>query len=511
MSWSRRRFLGHATTSSGLLVMPAFLAGCGIQPARTVSAPLPDDPFYEWFGIDERGIVRVMSRLTANGADTADLYFQHRRQTLLRMDHGELRPGSAEITQGLGLRVTRDSSVGHAATEDLSADGMLAAADEAAASVVGGASAGLPGFVPSAEGGLYVTAAPWADVAIQSKRPVLELADRLARESDGSVDNVTVSWSDTDERVLIATADGRLVKDYRPMTRLSVQVAATRNGVTHSGFANIAARAGIAWYSDERVAELVRTAVDRTLVLFDARIPPSGEFPVVLAAGTSGVLLHEAIGHALEADFIERGDSAYAGRIGERIAVPAVNLVDEGTLAGERGALNYDDEGQACRRNVLVEDGTLRSYLHDNGTARRNGVDATGSGRRQTYRHLPMPRMTCTYLENGSHERDELIAAIDHGILAETFTAGNVQLGAGDYDFVVRNGWLIEGGRLRMPLRDFRLIGNGPDTLAGIRMVANDFRMDPGGWTCGKNGQRVPVSQGMPSVLVDGLAVQPLA
>lgn len=511
MSWSRRRFLGHATAGGAcVLVMPAFLAGCGIQAARTVSVPVPDDPFYDWFGIDESGLARVMSRLTGKGADAADLYFQHRRQTLLHLDHGEARPGRSEITQGLGLRVMRADSEGYAATDDLTAGAMLAAADEAAASVAGGPAVPVPGFVPSAEGGLYVTETPWTDVAFQSKLRFLELADRLARQADPTVDNVTVSWSDTDERVLIATADGQLVRDYRPMTRLSVQVSATRNGVTHSGFANIAARAGIEWYNDERVTELARTAVERTQVLFDARLPPSGEFPVVLAAGTGGVLLHEAVGHALEADFIEHGDSAYAGRIGERIAADAVNMVDEGTMTGERGALNYDDEGQPCRRNVLVENGVLRSYLHDTRSARRAGFDVTGSGRRQTYRHLPMPRMTCTYLENGTHERDELIAAVDRGVLAETFTGGKVELGAGDYDFVVRSGWLIEGGRLRMPLRDFRLIGNGPDTLAGIRMVANDLCMDPGGWTCGKNGQRVPVSQGMPSVLVDGLAVQPL-
>jgi len=494
------------------MTLPPFLSGCGVQMAATADSPVPDDPFLDWFGIDDRTIAGVMARLTANGADAADLYFQHRRQTLLRIDQGEARPGGAEIVQGLGLRVTRGDGVGFAATEDLDAEGMRAAADLAAAQLSTGAPAGFAGgFARAGEGHLYAISAPWMDVSIERKLPVLELADRLARQSDPSVDNVTVSWSDTDERVLVATADGRLVRDYRPMTRLSVQVTATRNGVTHSGFANIAGRAGIDWYTGERVADLVRTAVERTLILFDARLPPTGEFPVILASGTGGVLLHEAIGHALEADFIERGDSPYASRIGERVADAAITVVDQGTLAGERGALNYDDEGNACRRNVLVEEGVLAAFLHDAASARRAGADVTGTGRRQTYRHQPMPRMTCTFMENGRHERDELVAAVDRGILAETFTGGNVELGAGEFDFVVRNGWLIEGGRLRMPLRDIRLTGNGPDALAGMTMVANDFGMDPGGWTCGKNGQRVPVSQGMPSVLVKSLAVQPLA
>ncbi|MDH4106839.1 MAG: TldD/PmbA family protein [Gammaproteobacteria bacterium] len=512
MSWSRRHFLRRAAAGGvSLIAMPTFLAGCGVQAARTVSAPTVADPFFAWFGVDERDIARILSRLTVNGADSADLYFQHRRQTLLRMDLGEVRPGGAEITQGLGLRVAGSDGSGFSSTEDLSMDGMLAAADEAASAIRVGSPASPSVLVRGEEGGLYRTSVPWVEIGFDRKLPVLSLADRLARQSDPAIDNVTVSWSDTDERVLLATADGRLIRDYRPMTRLSIQVSATRNGVTHSGFANMAARAGLDWYSDARVAELVDVAVQRTMLLFEARMPPAGEFPVILAAGTGGVLLHEAIGHTLEADFVDRGDSIYANRIGERIAEAPINLVDQGTLAGERGALNYDDEGNACRRNLLVENGVLRSYLHDAASARRAGVEPTGSGRRQTYRHQPMPRMTCTFIDNGTHERDELVAAVDRGILVETFTGGNVQLGSGDYDFVVRNGWLIEGGRLRMPLRDIRLAGNGPATLAGIRMVANDFRMDPGGWTCGKNGQRVPVSQGMPSVLVDRISVQPLA
>ncbi|NOX68021.1 MAG: TldD/PmbA family protein [Gammaproteobacteria bacterium] len=507
MKPDRREFLRHIAAGGAVVTMPVFLQGCGVTPVVVTAEPMPEDPFLDWFRIDRNVIARVMAELTAKGADVAELYFQHRRQSVLRMRNSQIDRSSTDILLGVGMRVMLAESIGFAFTEDLSLDGMLATARLAASSMTG--EAVVPGtFVAKAAGRAYVTQIDWSDIAQDRKRPVLQRVDSKARSADPAVKDVTVSWSDTDERILIATLDGHLVYDHRPMTRLSAQVSATRGGESQSGFANIAARADVSWYTDERIDEMTGEAVDRTLRLFDSRRPPSGDMPVMLAAGTSGVLLHEAIGHSLEADFNRDGKSTYADMLDKRIADTSVNIVDQGTVPNERGALNYDDEGNECGRTVLVEKGVLRSYLHDSLSARQYGVPTTGSGRRESYRHAPMPRMSCTFMDDGAYERDELMARMGRGIIAETYTTGRVQLGAGDYTFTIKNGWLVEKGKILMPVRDFNLLGNGPDTLRNITMVANDSRLDKGGWTCGKNGQTVPVSHGMPTVLVSGLAVQ---
>lgn len=315
--------------------------------------------------------------------------------------------------------------------------------------------------------------------------------------------------SGADERVVIATLDGRIVADQRPMTRLSVQVTARRGGSSEIGFASISAREDIDWYSHERLEALARTAVDRAMLRFDARRAPAGDMPVILAAGSGGILLHEAIGHSFEADFILQQKSPYSGRLGTQVASSFVSVVDQATIPHERGALNYDDEGNVCGRTAMVTDGVLQSYLHDATTAQRAGAAITGSARRQSYRFAPMPRMSCTYMENGPHSRDEVIAAVDFGVIAESITTGNVELGAGDFMFNVRHGWLVEKGRITMPLKDLQVSGNGPQVLERVAMVADDLTFDAAGWTCGKNGQSIPVSQGTPTALISALAVTP--
>jgi TldD protein len=244
------------------------------------------------------------------------------------------------------------------------------------------------------------------------------------------------------------------------------------------------------------------------MVLFDAKRPPAGELPVILAAGASGILLHEAIGHGLEADFNRKGTSIYSTMLGQKIAPDFCTIVDDAEVANERGALNVDDEGNETERTVLVENGVLRSYLHDQISADHYKLKSTGSGRRQSYRHVPLPRMRCTYMTNGPHSREEVIAAVKGtGIIAETFTNGQVQIGAGDYTFYIKNGWLVEDGKITAPIKDVNIIGNGPESLKRITMAANDSKLDTGGWTCGKDGQGVPVSQGLPTVLVSKMTV----
>ncbi len=507
MTIKRRDFLGHMAAGSAIVSMPAFLSGCGVQQATQVTTPTPENPFMTWFGVDEATIARVMAELTANGADTADLYFQHQRANSLAMEDGIVSSANTSISQGVGLRVVIGERTGYAFTENLTLESMLGAARTAAAIANGTGAVAPQAYNPKKTGDLYTTAMPWADVGIHKKLPLLKYVEENARKGEPSIAKVSVNWADADERVLIATLDGHLVMDHRPMTRMSVMLTANRDGETQSGYSNVAAREDFSWYTEDRLDAMIQEALDRTTILFEARRPPAGEMPVILAAGASGILLHEAIGHGMEADFNRKGTSIYSDMIGKKVAEPFVTIVDQGTIPNERGALNYDDEGNECGRTTMVENGILRSYLHDSISARQYKVGTTGSGRRQSYRHSPMPRMTCTFMEDGPHTKDEIIAAVDHGIIAETYTNGQVQIGAGDYTFYVKNGWLVEGGKVTAPIKDVNIIGNGPESLKRITMAANDAKLDTGGWTCGKHGQRVPVSQGIPTVLVSSMTV----
>ena len=507
MTIKRRQFLGHMAAGSAVLTMPTFLSGCGVQTATAISEATPANPFMTWFGVDQATTARVMSELTAQGADAADLYFQHTRSNSLTLEDGIVSKASSGIQQGVGLRVVIGEQTGYAFTEDLTLPSMLAAARTASAIAAGSRVAAPQAFNPLAAGDLYTTEVPWSDVGIDKKLPVLKFVEKKAKSMDPAIEKVAVYWGDADDRVMIATLDGRLVTDHRPMTRLTVLVTAKKDGESHTGYSNIAAREEFAWYDEARLTTMVQEAVDRTLIQFEARRPPAGEMPVILASGASGILLHEAIGHGMEADFNRKGTSIYSDMIGKKVAEPFVTVVDQATIPRERGALNYDDEGNKAGRTVLVEDGILKSYLHDEISAKQYGLNPTGSGRRESYKYAPMPRMSCTFMEDGPHTKDEIVAAIDHGIICETYTNGQVQIGAGDYTFYVKNGWLVEKGKITAPIKDVNIIGNGPESLKRITMVANDARLDTGGWTCGKNGQSVPVSQGIPTVLVSKMTV----
>lgn len=507
MTIKRRDFIRRAAASGAVLTLPGFLAGCGVQRATTMASPTPENPFMAWFGVDEATTLRVMSELTANGADAADLYFQHTRNNSLALEGGVISDAKTDIQQGVGLRVVIGEQTGYAFTEDLTLPSMLAAARAASAVAAGSKVVAPQAFAPKEIGDMYSTKLPWADVGVNQKMPILKFVEDKARSLEPSVEKVSVYWADSDERVMIAALDGSLVTDRRPMTRLTVLVTAKKGEEVQSGYSNIAAREEFSWYTEERLSEMVQEAVDRTMVLFDARRVAAGEMPVILASGASGIMLHEAIGHAMEADFNRQGESIYADMIGEKVAEQFVTVVDQASIPGERGALNYDDEGVKAGRTVMVEDGVLKSYLHDRISAKQYGLTPTGSGRRESYKFTPMPRMSCTFMENGTHTREEIIEAVDRGIICETYTNGQVQIGAGDFTFHVKNGWLVEGGKVTAPVKDVKITGNGPELLKRITMVADDARLDTGGWTCGKNGQSVPVSQGIPTVLVPSMSV----
>jgi TldD protein len=501
-----------AGAGTALLTVPNFLLACGGNgKAKTVATPtsLPANPFMDWFGIDEASIRRVMAELTSRGAKHADLYFQHTRSNSIRSEDGIISQASSSIDQGVGLRVVIGDQVGYAFTEDLTEESMKAAARTASAIASGPAAAPPKAFSYRPETrGFYSIAVPWSEIGIDKKLPLIERAEKMARASDPAIKKVSIYFTDSEERVLIADRRGNIITDLRPMARLYVQVTAEKNGEVQSNGSNIAGRYGFDAIDDARLSAVVKEAVDRTMILFDARRPPAGELPVALAAGASGILLHEAIGHGLEADFNRKGTSIYSTMLGKKIAPDFVTIVDNGQIDAERGALNVDDEGNETERTVLVENGVLRTYLHDQISADHYKLAPTGSGRRESFRHVPMPRMRCTYMENGPHSREEIIASIKGtGIIAETFTNGQVQIGAGDYTFYIKNGWLVENGKITAPIKDTNIIGNGPESLERVTMAADDGKLDTGGWTCGKSGQGVPVSQGLPTVLVSKMTV----
>lgn len=507
MTIKRREFLGSVAAGSAIVTMPGFLSGCGMQTATAIASATPENPFMEWFGVDQAVVARVMSELTSRGADNADLYFQHTRNNSLTLEDGIVSSANSGIQQGVGLRVVIGDQTGYAFTEDLTLQSMLAAARTASAIASGSQIVAPQSFNPLETGDLYTTTVPWADVGVGQKLPVMKFIEQQAKSRDTAIEKVAVYWRDGDERVMIATLDGKLVTDHRPMARVTVVVTAKKGDAAQTGYSNIAAREEFSWFSDDRLSKMVDEAVDRTMIQFEAKRPPAGEMPVILAAGASGILLHEAIGHGLEADFNRKGISIYSDMMGKKVAEPFVTVVDQANIPRERGALNYDDEGNKAGRTVMVENGILKSYLHDKISAKQYKLKPTGSGRRQSYQYAPMPRMSCTFMEDGPHTKDEIIAAVDHGIICETYTNGQVQIGAGDYTFYVKNGWLVEGGKITAPIKDVNIIGNGPESLRRITMVANDARLDTGGWTCGKNGQSVPVSQGIPTVLVSKMTV----
>jgi TldD protein len=459
------------------------------------------------FRVDDALLQRVLGAALERGADFADLYFQHRRSTSLALEDGLVSRATSTIDRGVGIRAVVGDQTGYAFSEDLSAEAMIGAARVAASIAAGGGGVPPQAFARGRAPSLYRIPRPWEGVDVEAKLPLLERTEALIRAVDASIEKVSVRWSDADERVLVVTSDGLLLTDERPMSLLMASVTAARDGQRQTNHANIAGRRGIEWYDEARLREFAEEAVARTLILFEARRPPAGEMPVVLAAGPSGILLHEAIGHGMEADFNRKGTSIYATLIGADVASPEVTIVDSALHEHERGSLNFDDEGSAAERTVLVENGVMRSYLHDRISAQHYGVPPTGSGRRESFRHAPMPRMRCTYMENGPHDPAEIVASVERGIVAETFANGQVQIGAGDFTFYIKNGWMIEGGKLTYPIKDVNIIGNGPEALRRITRVGNDLKLDTGGWTCGKAGQSVPVSQGMPTVLVSRLTV----
>jgi TldD protein len=452
-------------------------------------------------------IKEALAAAMAHGADRADVFFQHRVTNTLALEDGEVNRANVNVMLGVGVRAVKGDQTGYGYTEELTRASINGAA-ATAASIAGGPSRRAPtrlntGALPDR----YPVKIAWDGIGTREKLPLLMHLNRETFAADPRVKKASMFFSDGMDAILLCDSDGRMIADLQPMTVLYLSCVAEHKGRREQNQYGVAGRAGFEFYSPERLARIVKEAVARTTILFDAAPPEAGEMPVVLAAGSSGILLHEAIGHGMEADFNRKGISIYADKIGKPIAKPFVNIVDDATVDGARGAINVDDEGQPAGRTQLVANGILTTYLHDRISAAHYKVPATGNGRRESYQFAPMPRMRATYMLPGPHQRDEIIASVKKGIYCSNFTNGQVQIGAGDFTFYVKNGFLIEGGKLTRPIKDVNIIGNGPKVLEQIDMVSDDLVIDEGGWTCGKDGQSVPVSQGIPTVRVASITV----
>ncbi|BDG10232.1 TldD/PmbA family protein [Anaeromyxobacter paludicola] len=464
--------------------------------------------YFDRFGVTEELIARTIAEALSRGGDFADVFFQHAVTNDLALEDGSVNRAFTTVQLGVGVRVVKGDQTGYGYSEDLSLPALLSCA-RTAATIADGPSREAPSryHVQSGLPQRYPVRLRWEEIGAERKLPLLGGLNERLLSADRRMRKVSVHFRDEAGAVLIADSQGRIVEDEQPMTLLYVSCLAEDGSRRESGGYNVAGRAGFEFYTPDRLDRVVREAVKRTAILFEAVPAPAGEMPVVLAAGSSGILLHEAIGHGMEADFNRKGVSIYADKIGKPIAAPFVNIVDDGTNEGARGAINVDDEGNAAGCTRLVEGGVLATYMHDAISAKHYGVAPTGNGRRESYQHAPLPRMRATYMLPGPHKKDEIIASVKRGIYCENFTNGQVNIGAGDFTFYVKNGWLIEDGKLSRPVKDVNIIGNGPRALEKVDMVSDDLAIDEGGWTCGKDGQSVPVSQGLPTVRVSSMTV----
>ncbi|WP_374667612.1 metalloprotease TldD [Ramlibacter sp.] len=463
----------------------------------------------EPFGLDESHLARALAEIRAHRVDDADLYFQSTRSEGWSLEEGIVKTGSFSIDQGVGVRAVSGEKTAFAYSDDISEASLLDAARtvRAIASASRTARVKLPAHRVAPSRSLYPGVDPIGTLDSTAKVALLEQAERMARAKDPRIVQVMAGLAAEHDVVLVARADGTLAADVRPRVRLSVTVIAEQNGRREMGSAGGGGRFGLAYFDTARLQSYVDDAVGAALTNLESRPAPAGEMTVVLGPGWPGVLLHEAVGHGLEGDFNRKGSSAFSGRIGERVAARGVTVLDDGTIADRRGSLNVDDEGHATQRNVLIEDGILRGYIQDAMNARLMKVAPTGNGRRESYAHIPMPRMTNTYMLGGDKDPQEIVASIQRGLYATNFGGGQVDITSGKFVFSASEAFWVENGRIQYPVKGATIVGNGPDALTRVSMIGNDMRLDTGVGTCGKEGQSVPVGVGQPTLRIDGLTV----
>lgn len=463
----------------------------------------------EPWGLSEANLDQALSEIFEHKVDYADLYFQYTRSEGWSLEEGIVKAGSFSIEQGVGVRALSGEKTAFAYSDTLSPDALLSSARVVRSIGRQGQSQRVKGYVAPAQAQplLYPAQDPLLTMSAAEKVALLERVEKRARAADSAVIQVMASLGAEYDVVLIAGSDGRLVADVRPLVRLSLNVVVEREGRREMGSSGGGGRFGLAYFSDEIIDEYVAQAVGSAMRSLEAVAAPAGQMTVVLGSGWPGILLHEAVGHGLEGDFNHKGSSMFSGRIGEKVAASGVTVIDDGTLADRRGSLNVDDEGNPTQRTVLIEDGILKGYMQDSRNARFMNAPLTGNGRRESYAHVPMPRMTNTYMLSGQHEHDEIIASVKNGIYASNFGGGQVDITSGRFVFSTSEAWLIENGKLVCPVKGATLIGNGFDAMNKVSMIGNNMALDSGVGTCGKEGQSVPVGVGMPTLRIDGLTV----
>lgn len=460
------------------------------------------------FSITESDLLKVINEALGKGADYADIFFEHTFSNSISLRDGEVNRAASNIDFGVGIRVVSGDQTGYAYVENTEITELLKAAKTAA----GIASIRSKGITPieikeKHFRNHYKIERPWLHFSVADKKSfVQKLNDRIF-ELDARVIKASVSLNDSTSYILFFNSEGILTWDYRPMSLMSGSCTMEQGGKIENGYASRAYRKGFEYLNNDLIETLAKEAVAQTSLMFEAIKPKGGEMPVVMGAGSSGILLHEAIGHTFEADFNRKNISIFSDQLGKKICSPDINVVDDGTIDNARGTINFDDEGVETQKTYIVKDGVLESYLHDRISAKHYNVSPTGNGRRQSFRYAPLPRMRVTYMENGSIPEADIIASVKQGVYVDNFTNGQVQIGAGDFTFFVKTGYLIENGKLTQPIKDINIIGNGAKVLTDITMVGNNLKIDEGTWTCGKDGQSVPVGQGLPSVLVRKLTV----
>jgi TldD protein len=459
-------------------------------------------------GLDERNLSKTLGGMMQGGVDYADLYFQVSRNESWTLEDGIIREGSFNLDQGVGVRANSGEKTGFAYSDELLLPALEQAAGAARAIARQGQDKRVQAWNRTSAKSLYSSSDPTSSIDDAQKTTLLSEIDAATRDLDSRVEQVIVSLASSQDLILLAASDGTMAADIRPLIRLNVSVILEQDGRREQGYAGGGARTDLNYFLDgDMPMDFAREAVRQAIVQLEAQAAPAGSMPIVLGPGWPGILLHEAVGHGLEGDFNRKGTSAFSGKVGQKVASTLCTIVDDGTLPDRRGSLTVDDEGTPGQYSVLVEDGILKGYMQDKLNARLMGVESTGNGRRESFAHTPMPRMTNTYMLAGPHDPEEIIASVDKGIYAPNFGGGQVDITSGKFVFSASEAYLIENGKITTPIKGAMLIGDGPEALTKISMVGNDLQLDSGVGTCGKEGQSVPVGVGQPTLKIDEITV----
>jgi len=459
-------------------------------------------------GLDEGKLSTTLGSMMRGGVDYADLYFQVSRNESWTLEDGIIKEGSFNLDQGVGVRATSGEKTGFAYSDELLMPALEQAAGAARAIARQGQDKSVQAWSRTSAAPLYPAEDPTTSIDDSQKTALLSEVDAATRDIDSRVEQVIVSLASSQDLILLAASDGTIAADVRPLIRLNVSVILEQDGRREQGYAGGGARTSLNYFLDSDLPmDFAKEAVRQAIVQLEAQAAPAGTMPIVLGPGWPGILLHEAVGHGLEGDFNRKGTSAFSGKVGKRVASPLCTIVDDGTLADHRGSLTVDDEGTPGQYSVLVEDGVLKGYMQDKLNARLMGVESTGNGRRESFAHIPMPRMTNTYMLAGPHDPADIIASVDKGIYAPNFGGGQVDITSGKFVFSASEAYLIEKGKVTAPIKGAMLIGDGPEALNKISMVGNDLELDSGVGTCGKEGQSVPVGVGQPTLKIDEITV----